>query len=151
MKKYIELIVQFKFVWGLFFTASILLYSLVSMILGYSSMDFILIWQFAGITLILVFIHYLVFGEFISTSLSSKHKITIHFILCYITLLLFSNALAWIRISEIYSVLVFTVGYTLLYLSLSFSLYVYYKVTGEILNDKLAMYKQKKNYGEVEK
>jgi len=34
MKRFMELIVQFKFVWGLIFSATILLYSVVAMLYG---------------------------------------------------------------------------------------------------------------------
>jgi hypothetical protein len=145
MKKCFELIVQFKFVWGLFFTASILLYSVAAIALGKSSMDFLLIWQFVAITMILTFIHYLIFGEFILKSLSQKYKLLAHFILCYITMLISSNILKWIDITNIYSITVFTGAYTLLYLSMSFSFIMYYKITGEKLNNRLADYKQRKN------
>jgi hypothetical protein len=144
VKKYMELIVQFKFVWGLFFTASILLYSIVSMFIGKTSMDFILIWQFVAITMLLTFIHYLIFGEFINISLSPKFKVLVHFVLCYITMLVSVNILSWIDISSLYSVGIFTVGYVTLYLSLTLSFFIYYKITGEKLNNKLAIYKQKK-------
>jgi hypothetical protein len=145
MKKQFELIVQFKFVWGLIFTATILLYSVVSMFLGNSSMEFILIWQFVLITMLLTFIHYLTFGEFLFTRLSSKLRLAIHFLLCYITLFISAYLLEWINISKVNSLAIFTLGYVFLYLAISFSLYVYYRITGEQLNNKLAIYKQKKN------
>ncbi len=145
MKKHIELIVQFKFVWGLIFTAAILLYTIVNMILGNSSMEFIIIWQFVLITILLTFIYYLTFGEFIFTKFSSKSKLVLNFLLCYITLFISAYMLKWISISKPHTLLVFTLAYIFLYLSISFSLYVYYKITGEQLNNKLKIYKQRKN------
>jgi hypothetical protein len=144
MKKYMGLIVQFKFVWGLFFTASILLYTAISMILGNESMEFTLIWKFVTITILLTFIYYLIWGEFILTKASSKHKLIIHFILCYITLLIFTSVLDWMVITNLYHVAIFSAYYTVLYLSIIFSLYMYYKGTGEVLNDRLAIYKARK-------
>lgn len=144
MKKHMELIVQFKFVWGLFFTASILLYTVISMILGNKSMEFTLIWKFVIITMLLTFIHYLIWGEFILIKTSSKHKLIIHFILCYTTLLIFANVINWMVITNLYHVAIFSLYYIVLYLSIIFSLYMYYKGTGEVLNDRLAMYKARK-------
>lgn len=146
MKKYMELIVQFKFVWGLIFTAAILLYSIVNMFLGRNSMEFIVIWQFVLITMILVFIHFLIFGEFIFRTLSSRYKLLLHFLLCYITLLVSAAyVLKWIDLSKIYTLAIFTISYLFIYLAMSFSLYVYYRATGEKLNNRLAIYKEKKN------
>lgn len=145
MKKYMELIVQFKFVWSLFFTASIIIYTVVSMLLGNSSMEFLVIWQLILITMILTLIHYIVFGEFMLKSLSNNNRILFHFFLCYITMLLSANLLKWIVISNTYSMGIFTLVYILLYLSICWSLHIYYKATGEQLNNKLALYKQKKN------
>lgn len=145
MKKYFEIIVQFKFVWGLFFTASILLYSVVSIAFGKNSMEFLLIWQFVAITMILTLIHCLIFGEFILKSLSQRNKLAVHFILCFITMLVSSNILGWIDITNFYSLAIFTLGYTLLYVSMSFSFFMYYKITGEKLNNRLAAYKQRKS------
>lgn len=144
MKKQFELIVQFKFVWGLIFTATILLYSFISMFQGKKSMEFVLIWQFVAITMILTLIHYLIFGEFIFKSVSTKHKIVFHFGLCYLLMILSSTILNWIDITSLKGIGGFTIFYILLYLSICFSLYMYYKITGEQLNNKLAKYKEQK-------
>ena len=140
-----EILVQFKFVWGLFFAASIIIYTIVNMFLGHSTMEFIVIWQFIVITVVLVAIQYIIFGEFMLNSLSMKYKIIIHFLLCYITLIVSAIALKWIDGSKISNLAVFTAGYIFLYSSFNLSLFVYYKTTGERLNNKLAVYKQKKN------
>lgn len=144
MKKFMELAVQFKFVWGLINTAAIILYSTVSMLLGKTSMEFIVVWQFAVITFVLVFVHFLIFGEYILSSLMMKYKLIIHFVLCYIISLVSTIILKWVDFSNLHSVAIFSGAYTLIYLAVCFSLYMYYKGTGEKLNDKLASYKRKK-------
>lgn len=143
MKRFMELIVQFKFVWGLIFSATILLYSVVAMLNGETAMSFILIWQLVGITMVLGVIHFLIYGEFILRSLNTKYKAAIHFISCYIVCLISVGLLKWIDISNIQEILVFTGSYIFLYLLVFLSLYMYYKFTGEQLNDRLAAYKQK--------
>jgi hypothetical protein len=145
MKKFVEITVQFKFVWALLFTASLLLYSTISMLLGKSSVDFIVIWGIVAMTIVLTFIHYLIFGEFILNSLSTTYKILIHFVLCYITIFISSLLLDWISILSLSSIGLFTGSYMLLYLSCAFSFYAYYKATGEELNNRLTAYKEKKN------
>lgn len=144
MKRFMELIVQFKFVWGLIFSATILLYSVVAMLYGETAMDFILIWQLVGITLVLGVIHLLIYGEFILRSLNTKYKAVIHFIACYIVCFVSVDILKWVDILNIKEVLVFSGVYIVIYLSLFLSLYMYYKFTGEQLNDRLAAYKQNK-------
>jgi hypothetical protein len=144
MKRFMELIVQFKFVWGLIFSATILLYSVVAMLYGKTAMDFILIWQLVGITLVLGVIHLLIYGEFILRSLNTKYKAVIHFIACYIVCFVSVDILKWVDILNIKEVLVFSGVYIVIYLSLFLSLYMYYKFTGEQLNDRLAAYKQNK-------
>lgn len=151
MKRFMEITVQFKFVWGLMFTAAILLYSIVSMFMGKTSMDFVLIWQFVAITMLLVFIHFLIFGEFILKSLRTKYKIAIHFLSCYATGLISVSILNWVNLSKISTIGIFTGAYTLIYLAMCFSLYMYYKGTGEQLNDRLAAYKQNKKSREAGK
>ena len=144
MKRFMELIVQFKFVWGLIFSATILLYSVVAMLYGKTAMDFILIWQLVGITLVLGVIHLLIYGEFILRSLNTKYKAVIHFIACYIVCFVSVDILKWVDILNIKEVLVFSGVYIVIYLSLFLSLYMYYKFTGEQLNDRLSAYKQNK-------
>ncbi|WP_139906142.1 DUF3021 family protein [Clostridium thermarum] len=151
MKRFMELVVQFKLVWGLIFTASILLYTVYGLFTGQTTMDFVLIWQFVVITMVLVLIHFLIFGEYILTSLKTKYKILIHYLLCYIASFISSNILKWVDISKAESVVIFTGVYTAIYLMMSFSLYAYYKGTGEQLNDKLAAYKQNKKIKGEEK
>lgn len=140
-----ELIVQFKFVWGLIFTAAIVLYTTISMSLGKTSMEFIMVWQFVAVTIILTFIYYLIFGEFIMSTVSTKLKLFTHFSLSYITLFISGLMTNLVDISNLYHYFIFTVGYIFLYLSIIFSFYMYYKATGEELNKKLAVYKQKKS------
>ena len=139
-----ELIVQFKFVWGLIFTAAILLYTTINMILGKTSMDYIMVWYIVAVTMLLTFIYYLIFGEYILGNASTKLKISAHFILSYMILLISGFATKLLDISKLNHYVVFTVGYIILYLSVIFSLYAYYKLTGVELNKKLAVYKQKK-------
>jgi hypothetical protein len=151
MKRFMELTVQFKFIWAIMFTAAIILYSVVALLQGKTSMDFILIWEFVVITMVISFIHMLIYGEFILTSLSMKVRVIIHFLLCYITSFVWVYILKWIDISKIETVLIFTAAYTAIYISMNFSLYMYYKGTGEQLNDRLAAYKQNKKFKEAGK
>jgi hypothetical protein len=144
MRKFVEVTVQFKFVWGLFFTASILLYTAISMALGNSYIEFIVIWQVVAMTLMLTLLHYLIFGELILKSLSTKFKIMIHALLSYIALMLSLNTFNWINIKELSSLAVFTGGYIVIYLACMTSFYIYYKATGEELNNRLTAYKEKK-------
>lgn len=145
MKKFVEFTVQFKFVWGLFFTAAMLLYTTVSMILGAKSMEFVVVWKFVLITLIITSFHYLIFGELILSTTKTKYKVMIHSILCYVTLFIWSAFLNWVSISSIISVMIFTLGYITLYSLCMLSFYIYYKSTGEELNNRLTAYKQNLN------
>ena len=145
MKKFLEITVQSKFVWGLFFGSAMLIYTVISMILGNSSMELIVVWQLVAITLLLTFFHYLFFGEFILASLGMKLRVIIHSMICYITLLLSSGLFNWINISRLNHLAIFTGAYIFFYLSCILSFYVYYKATGEELNDRLIAYKEKRN------
>ncbi|KGK89953.1 hypothetical protein SDC9_125427 [bioreactor metagenome] len=145
MKKFVEFTVQFKFVWGLFFTAAMLLYTTISMILGAKSMEFVVVWKFVLITLIITSFHYLIFGELILSTTKTKYKVMIHSILCYVTLFIWSAFLNWVSISSIISVMIFTLGYITLYSLCMLSFYIYYKSTGEELNNRLTAYKQNLN------
>jgi hypothetical protein len=139
-----ELIVQFKFVWGLIFTAAILLYTTINMILGKTAMEYIVVWQLAAVTIFLTFIYYLIFGEYILRNSSTMLKVFIHFSVSYTIMLISGLSANLIDISKFNHYVIFTVGYVILYLSIIFSLYVYYRLTGEELNKRLAVYKQKK-------
>lgn len=145
MKKAMEILVQFKFVWGLFFAAAIILYTIVNMFLGNTSIEVIAIWQLFLLSIVIVLIQYLLFGEFILTDLSIKKKIFIHFPLCYIAILIIIYLYGWIDITNFKTLAIFSGIYLLFYLGVINSLYLYYKATGEELNSKLAIYKQKKN------
>ena len=145
MKKFVEITVQFKFVWGLFFSAALLLYTTISMVLGNSSMELIVVWQIVAITLLLTFFHYLFFGELILTSLSIKLRMIIHSILCYLTILLTFCLFSWIKLSELSDLSIFTGAYIFVYLSCILAFYIYYKVAGEELNDRLTANKEKRN------
>ena len=142
LKKQFEFILQFKLIWGLIFAAAILLYTIINMILGKTSMEFVVVWQFVLITMVLVFIHYLIFGEFILHHASTKLKLAVHFALCYATLLISGLAVKLINISKLNHYIIFTVGFVMIYLFITLSLYIYYKATGEELNKKLAVYKK---------
>lgn len=144
MEKQFKMIVQFKFAWGLIFTATTLLYSIVSLILGERSIEISLIWKFVAMTVLLTLIHFLVYGEYIFKSQSPLKKIIVHFILCYMVLFVFSYIFNWIQDMNIQSIGIFTISYSLLYLSISASLFFYYKLTGERLNNRLKEYKERK-------
>lgn len=145
MKKLMELIVQIKLVWGLFFAGIIIVYTVVNMFLGNTSMEFVAVWQIALLSMILVTIHFLIFGEAILTKLSFKHKVLFHFTLCYFILVIFLNVFSWASIKTITSIGIYTISYSLFYLTVMNSFYMYYKATGEELNSKLAIYKEKRN------
>lgn len=145
MKKAMEVLVQFKFVWGLFYAASVVIYTIVNSFLGKTSMDFVVVWQLFILTIILVIFHYILFGELILTKLKLKQKLIIHFLLCYISILIFMVSFNWIEVLSLSSVLFYTGGYLIFYLGILNSMHMYYKATGEELNSKLAIYKEKKN------
>jgi len=145
MKKTMELLVQFKFVWGLFFAASVVIYTIVNMLLGNTTMELIVIWQLFLISIIIVVLHYLIFGEFVLTKLSLKHKLLIHFPLCFVIILLFLNIFGWINFKDLSAMTYYTGAYIFFYIGILNSLYLYYKATGEELNSKLAIYKEKRN------
>jgi hypothetical protein len=145
MKKFMELTVQMKLVWSIFFAGAMLIYVTVSMIAGNSSMDLITVWQLVGLTLVVTFIHYLFFGEMILTSFNIKYKILIHSILCYVLLLFTAHYFVWIDMYKTNDFIIFTSSYMFLYLACINSFYIYYKSTGEELNKKLTAYKQKKS------
>jgi hypothetical protein len=115
------------------------------MLLGKTSMEYVVVWQLIAVTIILTFVYYLIFGEYILSDVSTRLKLFIHFWLSYGTLLISGLATNLIDGSKLYHYITFTVGYTMMYLFIIFSFYVYYKATGEELNKKLAVYKQKKN------
>ncbi|WP_315115680.1 DUF3021 family protein [Clostridium intestinale] len=144
MEKGFKMIVQFKFAWGLIFTATTLLYSIVSLILGERTIEISLIWKFVAMTLLLTLIHFLVYGEYILKSQSPLNKVIVHFTLCYMVLFVFSYLFDWIQAMNIQSIGIFTISYSLLYLSISSSLFFYYKITGERLNNRLKEYKKRK-------
>jgi hypothetical protein len=145
LKKFVEITVQFKFVWGLFFTAAMMIYTTVSMILGNKSMDLIVVWQLVGLTMLFTLYHYLFFGELILNSINLKLKVTIHSIVCYATLLIACQVFAWVDILKIKDLAIFTGMYVFLYIAAMYSFYVYYKATGEELNQRLTAYKQNRN------
>lgn len=146
MKKFMELTVQMKLVWSIFFAGAMLIYVIISMIAGNSTMELITVWQLVGLTLVITIIHYLFFGEIILISLNTKYKILIHSILCYVLLLFSSHYFNWINMYKTNDFLIFTFSYIFMYLACMFSFYIYYKSTGEELNKKLTDYKQKKEY-----
>jgi len=145
MKKLMELIVQIKLVWGLFFAGIIMVYTIINTILGNTSMEFIVVWQIVLLSVILVTIHFLIFGEVILVKISQKQKILLHFTLCYFILIIFMNGFDWLVIKSISSIGLYTLAYSLFYLITMNSFYMYYKATGEELNSKLAIYKEKRN------
>ena len=93
----------------------------------------------------LLAIHFLIFGEVILVKISQKQKILLHFTLCYFILIIFLNVYDWIVIKSISSIGLYTIAYSLFYLATMNSFYTYYKATGEELNSKLAIYKEKRN------
>lgn len=145
LKKFVEITVQFKFIWSLFFAAAMLLYVTGSMIAGNTAMELWVVWQLVALTMLFTLYHYLFFGELILNSLGLKFKVLIHSILCYITLLLFCDLFNWIDLLNLKYFLIFTGSYLFLYLSCVFSFYIYYKATGEELNQRLTSYKQNRN------
>lgn len=145
MKKAMELLMQFKFVWGLFYAASIIIYTIVGMFLGKTSMEFTAIWQLVIVTVALVLIQYLIFGEFTLKQLSMRGKFFLHFMLFYFMILMFISVYGWIDFGNLSNLGIFTGVYIFFYLGIINSLYWYYKATGEELNSKLAIYKQNKN------
>ncbi len=145
MKKLIEITTQFKFVWSVFFTAAIMIYTTASMLIGNKSMELMVVWQLIGLTMIFTLYHYLFFGELILNSIGIRLKLLIHSILCYVTLLIASDLFNWLDISRLKVLLIFTGIYIFSYLACVNSFYIYYKATGEELNNRLTAYKQKRN------
>ena len=145
MKKIMEFLFQFKMVWGLFFASTVIIYTIVNMLLGNTSMELVVIWQLFLLSIVLVVIQYIIFGEFMLTKLSLKQKFLIHFTLCYFTILTFIITYGWMDYRNFSSLRLYSAVYALFYLAILNSLRWYNKATGEELNSKLAIYKQKRN------
>lgn len=145
MKRFMELVTQIKFVWGLFFTSGIIVYTIIAAILGEGSMAFTDIWLLGALTFFLSFVYVLIFGEMLLASISIKGKMAALFVVNYAVFLVFCGRVGLTDVTSLQSIGTFTIGYTILFFLITFAVYNYYLFTGEELNDKLTAYKQRRN------
>ena len=138
MSKFIHYMGEFKFMTGLYFSAFVILSMIGSYFHGIREFSFVTIWQLLGISLVMAGIHYIQ-----TSKLSPILRISIHSVLAYLTVVVFSLLCKWGFAESVSVFWQFTLTFIVIYILIFLAFAFYYKNNEAYLNKKLEEYKQK--------
>lgn len=138
MKKFIHNIGELKFITSLYFLAAIMLGSIGSYFHGVREFSFVTIWQLLGMSMVFGGLHYIQ-----TSKLNPMVRISIHSILSYITVVLFSLFCNWGFTASTDVFWQFTAIFVGIYVLIFLAFAYYYSNEEAFLNKKLEEYKQK--------
>lgn len=148
MREFWKKNLEFKVVATMFFTAEVIIYTMIAPFLGENSIPLILIWQMVITSVVLTLLQYL----FYATAPFDKIKTWIKVIIHYILLLLLgygcANIFNWFDTSNIKNVIIASSIFTVTFLLFAGSIAMYNKLAGDQFNEKLRIYKNSKGKGE---
>ena len=140
---------EIKKICCLFFSGEVVVYAIIAYFLGLDSISLSLIWQMVLISLILTLLQYGLYTTNCMKKVKNWIKILVHYTLLLVFGILFAKLFNWFDLSDVKLLSIAILIGTTCFLSISGSIYIYTKLTGEKFNEKLKIYKDLKKESEV--
>lgn len=138
MKNFIHNIGELKFITGLYFMAAMMLSTIGGYFFhGLREFSFTTIWQIVGMSIVFGGLHYIQF-----TKLPIMVRISVHGILSYATVILFSTFCGWGFTKSASVFWQFTAIFVGIYIAIFLAFTIYYQNEEKFLNQKLNEYKK---------
>jgi len=128
----------------MFFTAQVVIYTLIAPFLGEESIHLSLIWQMIFISIILTLLQYVIYVSNIFMKVKTWIKIGIHYIVLVIIGYILAKSFNWFDLSSGNNFNVALSIFTICFISFTGSIALYNKVSGERFNEKLRLYRSSK-------
>lgn len=140
---------EIKKICCLFFSGEVVVYAIIAYFLGLDSISLSLIWQMVLISLILTLLQYGLYTTNCMKKVKNWIKILIHYTLLLGFGAVFARLFNWFDLSDVKLLSIAVLIGTTCFVSISGSIYIYTKLTGEKFNEKLKIYKDLKRESEV--
>lgn len=144
MKEFLKKNLEIKIVATLFFTAQVIVYTLIAPFIGQNSISLFLIWQMVFISIMLTILQYLIYATSICEKMNNGLKIGFHYIILLVFGYFWARGFNWFDVNNINNILISISIFTVCFTAFSGSIAVYNKLTGDKLNEKLRVYKNNK-------
>ena len=142
MKKLIEISVAIKSVAAMVFAGQIIIYLIIGTFFGLTGMDFILIWQTVAIATITGILHYIAFTESVIKKMRYSIRLIVFSLPLYTIIAAFALIFKWFP-STLYTWILFTVFFLIVFGVLTAAFEIYTKITGKKYNESLEAYNRK--------
>lgn len=140
---------EIKKICCLFFSGEVVVYAIIAYFLGLDSISLSFIWQMVLISLVLTLLQYGLYTTNCMKKVKNWIKILVHYTLLLVFGILFAKLFNWFDLSDVKLLSIAILIGTTCFLSISVSIYIYTKLTGEKFNEKLKIYKDLKKESEV--
>lgn len=149
MKSFFMITFEMKKICCLFFSGEVVVYAMIAYFLGLDNISLALIWQMVFISLILTLLQYGLYTTNCMKKVKNWIKVLVHYTLLLVFGILFAKLFNWFDLSDVKLLSIAILIGTTCFLSISGSIYIYTKLTGEKFNEKLKIYKDLKKESEV--
>jgi len=129
---------------SIFFTAQVIIYTLIAPFLGEESIHLSLVWQMIFISIILTLLQYVIYTSNIFIKVRTWIKIIIHYILLVVIGYILAKIFNWFDLSNGNNFIIALSIFTVCFISFTCSIALYSKLSGERFNEKLRLYKSSK-------
>jgi len=144
MKEFFKNTLEIKIIACMFFTAQVVIYTLIAPFLGEESIRLCLIWQMIFISIILTLLQYVIYVSNIFMKVNVWIKIIIHYILLVFIGYILARIFNWFDLSIGNNFTIALGIFTVCFVSFTGSIALYNKLSGERFNEKLRLYKSSK-------
>lgn len=148
MKNFLIKNLEHKIVAAMFFTSEVIIYILIAPFIGKDSIPVILIWQMILLAILLTLLQYAIYWSKFLENVKTPMKIIMHYISILIFGGIFTVIFNWFDITNIKNLIIAVSVLTVTFVLFVTSVGLYYKFNGDEFNEKLNLYKSKKNKGE---
>lgn len=140
---------EIKKICCLFFSGEVVVYAIIAYFLGLDSISLALIWQMVFISLILTLLQYGLYTTNCMKKVKNWIKVLLHYSFLLVFGILFVKIFNWFDLSDVKLLSIAVLIGTTCFISISGSIYIYTKLTGEKFNEKLKIYKDLKKESEA--
>lgn len=144
MRKFLIRNLELKIVGSMFFTGEVIVYTFIAPFIGQNNLPVSLIWQMFVIAIILTLLQEGIYFSRVLENVKAYIKIIIHYISLLVLGIVSANVFNWFDITNIKNIIILISILTICFVAFSTSVALYYKITGEELNEKLRLYKVSK-------
>lgn len=144
MRKFLEAVVQLKTWWCLSFTASMVIYTVCSLLFGQRTMELVMVFELMGLSIGATLLQFVCFSGKVIKKMRYSLRMVVFAVPMLGLVTLFAVLFSWFPLDDSVAWIVFTVAYLLGFAGVTLGFEFYFWSTGKKYDGLLGQYQREK-------